>query len=462
MFSGIVFAQDVRVIPSDEEITIFSGESGEVNLTVKNNQDQSDRFSISIFPSYWNKISASPEKNTLIIGANSESSTKIRFSSLIDAEKGTQLFSITAMSLTNSSIRDTETVKVKIQMKSPVYISNFTLGKRALDPGETLTVTTEVINIANTVSESYTLETTLEKDGKTIEKFENIVSSIEPGSSKSIVNTHTFDKYASPGGYFVESILKDSLDRVIDKESTTLQINVISKSPEEYTEKTTSIGIISTSIKIKVKNEGNVLTSEFYVTESIPAFAKTFFDPKTEPDITNETDDKIIYGWLVQPLDPGEEVVIKYKFQIWVIWATILAIAGIAYILLKVTLTPTITKKCKMISKKEILVSLEVKNGGMSKIKDVLIKDFTSSLTELVKKFDTLAPKTKKVKNRIELTWKLESLMPREERVLTYRVRPTVGVVGFLKLPPATLTYIDKKNRKRATKSSALTVKPSS
>lgn len=457
----VIAQQNIELLPSTKEITVLSGETGTIDLTIKNNLNKKDTFSISIFPSFWKGISAFPEKNTVSIEAKSNSSVKIYFSTLLETEESIQIFSVSLISVTDTNISSTIDIQVRVQKKSPIFITDLTLSKSALDPEETLTINIEVTNVANLASEPHRLKTSIEKDGKLIKEFENLIPTVQAKSSKIISINYTFGKYVSTGKYSVNSVLQDSLNKTVDKRSAEFKINAMFKLPTEYTEKTRSIGIFSISVKIRIKNEGNVPTPEFYIMESIPSFAKSFFKPEISPTFVNKTDNRIIYGWFFSPLDPDQEVIINYRFDLLPVCIAVIFIIIVVYILFSITLKPLIIKKHKYVkAEKEISISLDVKNRCMSEIKDVTIKDFVPPLVQLVEKFDTLRPKTKKIRHGVELTWKFDSLKPREERVLTYRIKPAVEVIGTLKLSSTTLTYVDRKGVKRSVKSRILLIKP--
>lgn len=459
-FTTSVIAQKNVVLEVPSDVSVFAGESSSIDLTIINNQSVPDRFSISVFPSFWEKVAVSPEKGFVEIGARSNSTVKIHFSALPEAEESAQRFSITVTSITNANITEMKSILVFVQKKSPVYISNFSLNKVVFNPEETLVIKVELTNTISKASEKYNLETTIEKNGEIIKKFENTITSVPAKSSETISNNYYIEKYSSPGKYSVNSILKDITGKIVDRKSADFTINAIYKLPEKYTEKTRSIGILSATVTIKVKNDGNVPSPEFNITESIPSFAEKLFRPETTPNFVNKINNMISYTWSISSLKPGEEIVIKYQFILWHVWITLLALAAVVFIIIKVTLTPKIIKKYRYTYEKDIAISLEVRNRGFGEIRDVLIKDVVPSVTQLVEKFETLKPKARKIARGIELTWRFDSLKPREERVLTYRIRPAVGIIGTLKLPAATMEYVDRKKTKKTVSSGTLVVKP--
>jgi hypothetical protein len=135
----------------------------------------------------------------------------------------------------------------------------------------------------------------------------------------------------------------------------------------------------------------------------------------------------------------------------------------IIYTAFKLFYKPTIVKRHShegpITRDKEILVSLDVRNRTKHEIRDVEVRDVVPSIARVVERFDTLAPRTKTSEIGTELRWKIDSLKPREERVLTYRIRPVVEVTGSLNLPEAKVRYVDKKKVKRIIASKSLLIK---
>jgi hypothetical protein len=88
---------------------------------------------------------------------------------------------------------------------------------------------------------------------------------------------------------------------------------------------------------------------------------------------------------------------------------------------------------------------LEIRNRTRNEIRDVLVRDFVPAVAMVVERFDTLRPMLRKVAGGTEVVWKIDSLGPGDERVLTYRIKPVVDIVGVLKLPKAYVRFLDRK-----------------
>lgn len=455
----------VSLTLSSTDITVYTGLTQSVEITIENKQNIFDTFSVSVFPSYIFGISATLDAYAVSIPANSKTTIKLYFSSIIDAPEIAVIFNVSVISTTDSGIRDSRTILLRTIKTIPVYISDIKLSKYALNPEEILTIETQITNIGNLPSDEYVLQTNIKKDGEMIKRFDDTIVNIPGKSTKFVRNDYKIEKYQSPGNYTIEVILKDKLNKVISTKTINFEVNAIAKLPTEYTEKTTSFGFLSVTVTIKIKNEGNAPSGSFYVSESIPSFAKGVFDPEIEPTLVNQTNGRVIYSWLVPSLAPGQEMKIKYQFILWHIWIAIVIIGIIVYLVLLVEYTPSIIKKHKhfgpIVKEKEIQIFLDVRNRTLHEIKDVYVRDFVPSIAKLVEKFETLKPSLVRTTERgTEIIWKFDSLKPKEERVITYRIKPTVDITGTLKLPAAVIRYTDRKKEKKSTVSKGIIISP--
>jgi hypothetical protein len=287
-----------------------------------------------------------------------------------------------------------------------------------------------------------------------------------PKSSISINNTYKIGKYDEPGVYNVESTLKDNTGKIVSFKTANFNVKVVNVTENlltEYTQKKSSFNLFSIKTTITTKNEGNVASPSFYVTESVPSIVKFLFDPNIEPSkVTKAEGGRTVYGWLILSLEPGKQATITYNYNIWIIWLSILIIGGLIYVIIRFMYKPSILKTYKhqgKISKeKEVLISLDVRNRTRHEIKDVEVRDIVPSIVKVVERFDTIVPRIKTTEVGTELRWKLDSLKPKEERVLTYRVKPLLEMSGTLNLPKAHVKYFDRKKIKRIIASKAILI----
>ena len=452
------YAQVQVITPN--EITCFTGETYSLEILIKNQQDFQDDFLISVFPSVLEGVHLTLEKYYLSIPPNSEKTTRV-FISIPDCIKEfTSAFSINVKSMKTNLVQQ-KNVYLNVKGKA-VCLTGLTLDKKQVNPEETISIEVSLTNPSEAESPLLTLKTVLkDPSNNLVRAFEDKIEKIPPQSTQRILHTYTFGKYASPGNYKVEVSLLDSLNKIVDSTSETFQVNAIYTNEPE---KSTTLNVLSSTVRIRIKNEGNAPTPPFYVSESLPLFAKILFQPETKPDKEETVGNSVIYYWYVEKIEPGKEITIVYRISLVNVWILILCIIFLSWVGYRYAFTPAIVKKSSYVGRlepgKEITISLEVKNKSRHSIHDVTIKDFVPSILKLVGKFDTLRPKLKKTSAGVYLTWKLDSLKPKEERILTYRVKPALEIAGVLNLPKAKMIYLDKKKTKRKSVSKTVSFKP--
>ncbi|MEM5879130.1 MAG: hypothetical protein QXU74_01395 [Candidatus Aenigmatarchaeota archaeon] len=453
VFNGALAAGEVSLSLSTKILTAYTGESASAEITVKNNQAFRDTFSLSVFPPYRYGIVVNLEKYSLTLNPGESKTLKIYFEIPECAEETSASFSITVMSTKNSEVSDSKNLILETIRKHGVCIYEARLNKQIFEQlGECLQVEIVLKNPSQSISQPFSLQTNILFDKESVARFDHNIEAMEGKSTKTIWHAFLIDKYKKPGTYTVEVLLKDKYGGVVSQKKLNfkiLTINATEKLNYLPISKSVKYGLFVQTIEINVSNEGNVPTGSFYVSESIPIFMKPFFFPKKEP-VTEETkENRVIYSWLVPSLSPGNVYTITYEISTWnAVLIAIVLIVIIIYAFVNI-FNISIEKKHKVtgpITKdREITVMVEVKNRSRHEIKDVIVRDFVPGIATVVEKFDTLRPSLRKIANGTELVWKINSLVPGDERVLTYRIRPIIDVVGTLKLPKAYLKFMDKK-----------------
>ncbi|MBI4009909.1 MAG: hypothetical protein HY361_01805 [Candidatus Aenigmarchaeota archaeon] len=462
LLSPAILAQEpLEVSLSASELFIYSGESSAVELTIANNQDKYDVFSVSIVPSFLSKIGAFPETiaTNLPLTSKSTATVKLFFSVLPEAEETISpvLFRVYITSSANEKISLNKTIQINVLRTSPVYLSDLRISKSLFSPEETLQINNVLTNTRSIPSDIYRLLVTIKKDNALIKEFDETVSDIPGKISQTITKSYTFDRYAPPGIYTISVNLKDNLNTLISSKSLDVRLDEVNKTTSDVSQDFRILSIVRTT---KVKNVGNIPTSVF-LKESVPSFAKDWVIAETNPTSINSIGNSVVYEWLIS-LTPNQEATVKYQINLWGVWIGLLVITTIVYLAFKFVFTPSIKKVVKkhgvLAKGKEIVVTLEIKNHALSEIKDIVVADVVPQLTEVVQRFDTLRPVIRKTAEGTELSWKLDSLKVAEERVINYRIKPTVDVLGSLILPSATMRYYDHKRVKKFAVSMAVSV----
>ena len=453
MFSNAVFAADIDLFLSEQETTILTGTSKNVELIVRNNQGFRDTFSIIIFPPSINKVTNFPSPERVTADGGGNATANLSFTSFLDAVESEIFFNITVRSINTPSVINSRLIQVSVKRTVPVFISAASVEDVDVKPGETKIISITVTNGGGLTSDKYNLETTITKGGTIVKTFAQEVPSMPPAFAIQFNMSYTFDKYQSPGDYVIVSSLKDAAGRQV---STSEDVKKLSMKLGEVattaiTNKSTQLGFLNIEITVRVKNEGNVPANNFFITETIPIAFASLFSTEMTPDSTTRQGTSNVYNWFVLSLGPGEEFVVVYQFTLWKVWTAVILIGGALVVAFKFVFTVAVVKKVGSVGAlrkgKEIIVHLEIKNRSINEVKDVVVRDGVPSFGEVSEKFHTIKPTVKRTTSGTALIWKFDTLRAGEERVLSYIFKPRIDVLGSAKLPLASVMFNTKRHQ---------------
>lgn len=449
---NFVYAQDIEIIGPDKPVTVYTNKINELDILIKNNRNVNDVVYFSIWPTQWISL----DKSWSHLGAGETISLTLNINPPFDAEEGTGIFTLTVKSV-DYNVTASKQIYFLVKRSSPIFLTDIKLNKQSFKPSETLIIQPVLLNVDKKESVDVFVTTKILKDDLLIQKFEDSVS-IYPLKTETL--SHNFDIKLThkPGDYKIVVSVKDNLNKILDEKSTIFKIETISHKITE--EKEIKGSLFDSFVTIKITNYGNLPESNFNFSVILPLVTKSFFYPKIEPNFQEEKNDRIIYKWLIRELNPGETITIKYelRFNSIVIISCILVIVIIWVVWL--TFQPKLMKKYMGILAKdeEVTISLHVKNKSRKILDSVIVKDFVPAIATVIKEFDTLTPSITRKATGTELTWQVKDVRPKEERVLTYKIKPVIEILGDLKLPKAHLLYETKKGKKRKALSKTITI----
>lgn len=459
-------AGEIELSLNVKSLTIYTGETGIAEISVKNNQASQDTLSVSVFPQYIYGIIPTLDKYSLTLDANSVTTFKIYFNVPECSEEASTSFTITVNSQKNTNVEESKTILLNTIRKYGICISDLKLDKYIVNPGENVSIEATLSNPAESLSLPVALETNVIKDNEIVKTFSDSVESIEGKSSKTVKHIFSVNKYENPGFYTVEVIMKDRFGSTVGSKKTQFRIPVLNASENSnylLINKETKFGLLAQTVEINVKNDGNVPIENSYVSESIPLFMKIFFFPKEEPISEEIKENRIIYTWLVPSLAPGEGYIVSYEISTWNAVLIIAVLAITVFYVFNYAFAISVVKKHshfgQITKEKEITVMLEVRNRTRNEIRDVVVRDFVPGVAMVVEKFDTLRPMLRKVGSGTEVVWRFDVLGPGDERTLTYRIKPVMEIIGTLKLPKAYVRFMDKRKEVKRILSKGVYVK---
>jgi len=447
----LVPAQNIEIVAPEKTVILYTGKSSSLEILVKNNQRQKDTFYFSVWPTYW----VSLDKYWMALRPDEVGNISLVLEPPIDAEEGMVVYTLTVRSV-DYNISSSKEINFKIVRSTSVFLSEVKINKQIFRPGETVTIQPVITNLHRKDSAEVFITTKILKDNSIIKKFEDSLF-ISPGSMETLSNSFELDITKIAGEYEVDVVLKNELNKVLDEKTINFDIETIHKIDEE---KSTTNSLLYSTVIIKITNNGNVVESNFYVTESLPLISKNFFFPEIEPIQQEEKDNRIVYTWSIKKLAPTENIIITYQLRftnlVLVSCLLIIIVVWIVWLFYR----PKLRKGYMglLAGGKELTISLNLKNRQRKTIENIIVKDFVPPLAAVVKRFDTLVPTLKRTESGTELAWKIKELRPKEERVLTYKIKPSVDILGKLKLPKAHLVYKTKKGKKRRVLSKTVSI----
>ncbi|MBN1503270.1 hypothetical protein JW930_07055 [Candidatus Woesearchaeota archaeon] len=206
---------------------------------------------------------------------------------------------------------------------------------------------------------------------------------------------------------------------------------------------------------ITIKNVGNIGNSKKYY-YPIHFFQKLFV--KSQPRLEQEDingEDFLVWDITLQPNQEAKlRVTTNYRSVLYIILILVLVI--IMYYIYR---SPVVVKKEVLVigspeeGISEMKIVIYLRNRTQEIIENLTIVDKIPSLAELIKEsyVGTLEP-TRILhhdKKGTLLKWELKSLEPFEERIITYRIRSKLSILGGIHLPQTKVKFDTKQGRER-------------
>ncbi len=265
------------------------------------------------------------------------------------------------------------------------------------------------------------------------------------------------DDMQRPGVYEIRAELFYNLTNSIIS-STNTPVEIIRYSNiEPIFESETSW--FKTKKQITLKNKGNYERVQEIAIRA-PLHQRIFMSTPEEYEIVEiEGRSNIQFS---PSIAPGEEItLVLYRDYRPLVILIIIAVTGtIIYFLIR---SPIIIRKQVYLLNKdsegvtEFKVRLYVRNRSSSTVNGVKVIDYLSRITEYEDKHGKNMVKPDKVvkttRKGTVLHWNLDSLESTEERILTYKLKSTLRIIGNLTLPRAKVSYLNSKGKDSSTTS---------
>lgn len=449
LFSAMAWA-DSGVVLTTIKNEVSVGGQAKFSLKITNTAEEKQRYTVYSFQSGqgWN-VDPSPLSDKIIeIYPGKSYTTTIIAQPLEDFSPGIYYVHITIESDTGE--RHNKALKIYLSPEKPIdYLPSI---RAALDMDEK-------INPKEPVSVKLFLENRNPLDLADLKikiqsdmpEFTKEVSvNLPPLEKKTVEFTINPNPYQQPKKYTLFFVFEHlgEVAKVMEK-----KIEIVSLLPPFIMEVEEEAVYFKIFKQLTIRNDGNVLnTQDVKLPTSFVESLFTSSDGKVK-----KIDGQRYLVWEVS-LSPNESsiinLIVNYRILFYIL-AILIIFAGFYFYVqssIAVNKSATTTKSDDEGALSEIKITLEVKNKSKRPIKDVMITDIVPGIANVEKGLElgTLKPKeVKHTKRGTKVIWSLAELDTHEQRLITYKVKAKLNIVGMFSLPRAVVEYARKGRRKR-------------
>lgn len=282
------------------------------------------------------------------------------------------------------------------------------------------------------------------------------VLELQPRESKnvSIRIAPPADTKAGVYSVYFEFVMENSSEKAY----TWINTEVISDSPvvasrvslieELEIQERTSKSFLSKEYVVVITNKGNIAASDSWEVEI--AHIESFFVDSNPLAFSSETDGEHTLTWNYN-IDPGQSQEFQYTVSYWSLFIALILLV-VALIMLAFYYISKFRLRKEVVTTKHgddsyVKIKLAIKNKTNQLQKNVLVEDYVPVPFGLSREFGTIKPDAiKKKKDKLVLVWKFEELQPREERIVSYKMKAQLEVLGKVTIPPA---YLKQRTAKK-------------
>lgn len=221
---------------------------------------------------------------------------------------------------------------------------------------------------------------------------------------------------------------------------------------------------LKTQRTITLTNKGNIEKEQIVKIEK--SFGDSFFTSTNPKAKVVKEEGKKYYSWSIE-LEVEESTTIQLTTSY--MWIFILLLIVVVFVIINYAFKSplVVIKKARKIGKKgegisELKVTIIVKNKLNKPLKDVLIVDKVPDIGEITKyhSIGTTAPSKvlKHARKGSMINWKINTLEPKEERILSYNIKSKLSILGEFVLPQTAAKYKEGSGRQYTTRSNKISI----
>jgi len=432
LFSSSAYAAVFEVNHEDVSNVVLPGQKAVFDVTIKNLQMNTDTVSFVLSDLDWDW-----EKETFDIVSYGQANFQLELIPPANAAAGRHAIGMKVYSLDDPDnyVYDNFIVDV-LPYEDVIGVEEIkTSLPDGLDPRKTNRVKLLLKNKYNIEIKDVFVDVYSELFNK------EFVVDFDKAELKEINFDIDIDKDTIEGQYDVKVTVKLGLNKLADE---TLKIPV-SYYNDVKSDVQESNGFLIKEIVVNKQNDGNSVVEEDYSLR-LNSFQRTFTYYDIEPTYKERRGDGYYYIWRFE-LQPGQRYTLNVKTN-YRDPILVLIILALIFYFIYYNLTKKVTLKKKVLTLKsnegisEMKVLLILKNPGKKTIKSIRLVDQLHNIVKVPDTFGSLKPSSvKKYDNRVVLVWDIDNVVGGEERVISYKVKAEVNVIGKLSIPRALCRY---------------------
>jgi len=444
-FSSILVIAESEVVVTPIKNEITTKEQASFSLKITNKEDETQRYSLYSLQSGqgWN-VDPSPLKDKIIeLKPGQSYTTKIIAAPLEDFAAGIYNIYVTIQSDLGETY--SKSLKIYLSPEGPVnYLPTIKVTvdmDEKIDPRDPISIKLflENKNPLNLTGMKIKIQSDMPEFVKEVDV------DIPPLEKKTVEFTVIPNEIQQPKEYTLFFVFERAgeIVKVIEK-----NIEIISLLPEFKVKVSQERSFLKKFKTLVVSNEGNVRNTQFV---KLPiSFWESLFTTSSANIKSEETGRYL--SWEVS-LGPNESTNLNtttnYRILLYLLIAALFIIGFYLYVQSPISINKTAvtTKSAESGALSEIKITLELKNRSKKPIKDVMITDLVPGIADVEKSLElgTLKPKEIKHANTgTKVIWSLAELDVGEHRLITYKVKAKLNILGTFSLPRAIVEFKKK------------------
>lgn len=433
--------------------SVFPGEEASYQLQIRSSLEDSVRFKLYTLDPQW-IISTDPlvgesmrGNKTFVVYVNHVSGTGY----------GSKLFEL---KLSNIITDEIVQFSVPISIKNPdsapgVYVASINADidmERDVDPREEVITALELVNRNGRNLDPLTVTVgAVDDEGNELFPAQTFQTSIGPWNQKNKEIRWNLNDLQSAGSYklYIKVFFEDKI--IYEKDKTFMVIGY----NEIIQDEKNSMRLLDSKNIYTLTNDGNQNIS-YNVSRQINWFSRLFLG--SDADFRVTTNEQGRFAYVTLNLEPQESQTVSYTIH-WNYLALIILVIVMSlfgYYKLRnplISIKEILIEHTKKDNIEEAKIRIFVRNRSNKVLNNIRIIDKVPPIADVLKseRLGTLQPtkiNATKTKGTL-IKWELNSLEPYEERIITYKIKSKLEIVGGLSLPPTKIIFEEKEGKER-------------